>query len=160
MLDLRYIIVLVLFMYWYKASSKGAFILMCGYFVYSLLVIYDIPAESYIYYYSCAALINLVVGYLLQRTNKLAAMCSYALVFINIYGSYLWYQYLPPDNYDNISLVVLLIQLITITPRGLINGLKRNRFYSKYFVVESHGFDSLQSRVTMYKIQTKTKEEK
>ena len=153
----KYIIMLVLFMYFYKASSKGAFIILCGYFVYSLLVIYDIPAESYIYYYSCASLINLVVGYFLHKVNKLAALCSYSLVFINIYGAYIWYQYLPHDNYDNISLVVLLVQLITITPRGLINGLRRD---SKYTVAKPHGFDSFQSRVTMYKIPPETKVKK
>lgn len=157
MLDLRYIIVLVLFMYWYKASSKGAFILLCGYFVYSLLVFIDIPADSYNYYYSCASFINLVVGYILQKHNKCAAVCSYALVFINIYGSYLWYQYLPPDNYDNISLVVLLIQLITITPRGLLNGLRRDKVHREHALAKPTSFDSFQSHVTMYKIQAEKK---
>jgi hypothetical protein len=130
---------LVLFMYWVGASSKGAFFLLCGYFVYSWLMLLNIHAEHYSYYYVCASFINLVVGYFLQKVNIPAAICSYSLVFINIHGFYLWYAYLPPADYDNICAIILLTQLALLTPKGLFSGYRDN---SEYTADKPRGFDS------------------
>lgn len=144
-------------MYWYKASSKGAFILLMGWGLYIPLVIVDIPAESYIYYYSCATLINFIVGHLLQNVNILAALCSYSLVSVNILGAILWYHYLEPDIYNEISVTILIIQLIIITPKGLIDGIRSHRANRERTMAELGRFDVFQSCVKMLKNQTRKK---
>lgn len=133
-----------------KASRTDAFILLLAYSIYQLKIV-NLDA---IYYYSCTSFLNLCVGLVLHHRNKCAAICSYSLIFVNLLGFFMWYQYLPPNIYDNISLFILIIQLITITPKGLLNGLGH---YSKYFMAKSHGFDGNQTRVTMYKNQTRKK---
>jgi len=55
-----------------KASRVDAFILITAYLIYQLFIV-DLEA---IYYYSCAASLNLIVGLILHTRNKYAAMCS------------------------------------------------------------------------------------
>jgi hypothetical protein len=133
-----------------KASKSDAFVLFVAYSFYQLFIV-DLGA---IYYYSCTSLLNLSVGLVLHHKNKYAAICSYSLIFVNILGFFLWYQYLPPTIYDNISLVILIIQLITITPKGLLNGFRYNIQHPNS---SSNGFDSFRSCVKMLKNQTKKK---
>lgn len=118
-----------------KASQKDAFVLFVAYSFYEIKIV-DLDA---IYYYSCASLLNLIVGLILHHKNKLAAICAYSLIFVNLLGFYIWYQYLPSTIYDNISLVILIAQLITILPKGLLNGLG---YYFKYIMAKPNGFDS------------------
>jgi len=144
------IFLLIFLLIFNEASRYDAFILFVAYSFYQLSIV-DLDA---IYYYSCASLLNLSVGFILHHKNKYAAICSYSLIFVNILGFFLWYQYLPPTIYDNISLVILIIQLITITPKGLLNGL---RYYIQHHAPSSNVFDSLESCDKMYKNQTTKK---
>lgn len=109
-----------------KASFWGAFTLYSSYSVYSVFII---PLQD-IYYYSCAATLTFIVGLILQRYYFVAAICSYSLVLVNIVGYWLYENYYEPALYDNISAIILLIQLSSLLPKGLLNGLRRNYKHS------------------------------
>jgi len=149
----QYLIMLVLIFYHYKAS-KGAFVIFLGYVFFGLIVYIDIPAEDYSYYYVCTSFACLVVGYFLQRVNVFAAICSYSLVFVNVYGFFLWYNYLEHVSYDNICMFILLLQLLLVTPRSFLDGL---RYYIQHYAPSSNVFDSLESCDKIYKNQTTKK---
>lgn len=133
-----------------RVAITAAFILFIAYFFYDRYII-DLDG---VYYYSCSALLNLLTGMVLQLINKPAAICSYMLVHLNVLGFFLWYNYYPPDIYDNIAIVILVAQLILILPKGLINGLGYN---SKHIMAKSGGFDGTKTRITVHK-DKKTKE--
>jgi len=114
-----------------KVSFWGAFILLISYCFYYLLVV-PLPDD---YYYSCSALTVFLVGLVLQKYYVVAAICSYVLVPVNAVGFLLYDNNYEPTLYDNVCLVILIIQLISLLPKGLLNGLGRN----KYFMV-NHPF--------------------
>lgn len=129
-----------------KASSTDAFILIIAYLFYQSFIV-GIPFTQY---YSYTAFLNLIVGIILQKRNTYAALCSYSLVFCNVMGFLLWYKYYDPDIYDNISLLILILQIITILPKRLLNGLRNS---IEHIVAKSPIFNSIQARVRMYKSQ-------
>ena len=132
-----------------KDSSLIAFILIVhSLFYYSFIV--DTPA---IQYYSYSSFINLILGLYLYSKNKYhAAICSYILVPWDMVGFFAWYQYYDPDYYDNISILIHAIQVITITPKRLLNGLRDN---FKYIMAKSRIFNRIQARVRLHKSHTK-----
>ena len=140
------VIVLLLFI---RASKYDAFVLFVAFSVYQVFII---PVSD-IYYYSCTSLLNLCVGIVLHHRNRLAALCSYSLVLLNLIGFWMWYAMFNPTVYDNISLFILTIQLFAIIPKGLVNGI---RHYFKHTMAHIVGFDCFQSRATIHK----TKDEK
>ncbi len=129
-----------------KASSIDAFVLVIAYLFYASFIV----KAPDILYYSYAAFMNLIVGIILQPRNTHAAICSYSLVLCNVLGFFLWYNYYDPDLYDNIALLILALQTITILPTRLLNGL---RCYIQHIMAKSRIFNGIQTRVTMYKTQ-------
>jgi len=127
-----------------RDSQFSAVILVVAYLFYQAFIV----GTPYILYYSYAAFLNLIVGMTLQDRNKYAAICSYSLTLCNVMGFFLWYNYYEPDVYDNISLLILILQTITILPTRLLNGLRNS---IKHIVAKSRIFNSIQTRVTMYK---------
>lgn len=143
-LSIFFVIFLLLFN---KESRVDAFILFAAYSVYMVFTFY-LPAisEDGFYKYSITAGLNLTVGFLLHQRNVHAAICSYTLVIVNLIGFCIWYLHLPLTDYNNFSLAVLIIQLITITPKGLTNGLRR---YSECITAKFIGRDSIQTHTTL-----------
>ena len=127
-----------------KDSQFSAMILVFAYLFYNSFIV----GTPFVLYYSYAAFLNLIVGIILQKRNPYAAMCSYGLTLCNGGGFFLWYNYYQPDVYDNISLLILILQTITILPTRLLNGL---RTYIQHTMAKSPIFNSIQARVTMYK---------
>ena len=95
-----------------KDSQSSAAILIVAYLFYQAFIV----GTPFILYYSYAAFLNLIVGIILQKRNPYAAICSYGLTLCNVMGFFLWYNYYDPDVYDNISLLILILQTITILP--------------------------------------------
>lgn len=132
----QYLIILVLIVLLFvRASRYGALILLIDQLSY-LLFISDISAEAY---YSLSATINILAGFALHKKYKLSAICSYCLVFINIYGYGLWYLYYPPLSYDVVTSLVVVIQLIGILPSDNLDRIRR--LYDKYIVAKRLGFN-------------------
>ena len=115
---------------------------------YSLMVLDLHP----FYYYSICSLINLITGALLQDKYFKSAMCSYLLVFVNIYGYLIWYNYIPPISYDMLSAVVVIAQLIGIFPDELYDGI--HRALKQFRMARRTCFDNYQACVKMYKNTT------
>lgn len=126
---------IILLVFFVKANKTDAFILLCTYLYY---IEFIIPLSD-IYYYSGSALLNLGAGLSLHFINKNAAICSYLLVPLNVIGYLLWYKYYPPTIYDNIALLILVLQLVTLLPKGALNGLRYN---CKYIMAKSTYFNS------------------
>jgi hypothetical protein len=120
-----------------KASFWGAFTLLVAYCIYAPLVI-PMPA---IYYYSCASSLALFVGIILHKRHKVAAICAYSLPLVNILGFFLWVNYYTPGLYDNISAVILIIQVISLLPKRLLNGFRFYRYNHQHSLVKSSGFN-------------------
>ena len=119
-----------------KASFYGAFVILTAFCIYSPLII-PMPA---MYYYSCAGLLNLIVGLILQKDYNAAATCSYSLVIVNLVGYFIYEKGYDPVLYDNISAIILIIQLSSLLPKGLLNGLGHS---NKHSLVKSDFFNGL-----------------
>ena len=141
------IITLMLTLLFNKASRAGAFYVLVSYALYYLFF----DAVDGIYYYSLSAAVCYLCGIMLEDKNKVAAMCSYLLIPVNAIGFLIWSAYYPPLVYNFISMILLVIQAVSIIPRGRSNGL---RCYFKYLMASSHGFNGTQQSATI----TKTKE--
>ena len=113
---------LLFFLCFNKASFWGAFTLCTAYCIYAPLIV-PMPA---ICLYSCAASLNLIVGVILHKDFRVAAVCAYLLVLVNVGGFLLWVKFYPHALYDNISAIILIIQISSLLPKGLLNGLRRN----------------------------------
>jgi hypothetical protein len=135
-----------------KATREGAFILISAKVIYSLFII----DRSATLYYSLTAALNIVAGMFLQHKYKLAAICAYVLVAVNVLGFYLWVNYYPPDLYNVISVIIIIIQLIAISTRLLTHG--RTRDNNKYPLAFPHGFNSNKACDTMYKTASSKKQ--
>lgn len=109
-----------------RASFNGAFVILIAFCIYSPLII-PMPA---MYYYSCAGLLNLIVGLVLQKDYNSTAMCSYSLVVVNLVGYFIYEKGYDPVLYDNISAIILIIQLSSLLPKGLLNGFGHNNKHS------------------------------
>lgn len=127
-----------------KDTQFSAAVLVVAYLFYQSFIV----SASDINYYLYTPFLNLVTGIALQKRNPYAAICSYSLALFSVGGFFLWYNYYEPDIYDNISLLILILQAITILPTRLINGLRDN---IKHLMAKSRIFNSIQARVTMYK---------
>lgn len=127
--DYQYSVILFLFALCLNSKSRPvAIILIIECLFYSLILHLDISASNYIYYYSLTATLCLFTGLLLSRHNQYASFCSYALVLISLYGACQWVNYLPHNSYDVMFALITIIQLISVTPKGLVNGLVSNQF--------------------------------
>ncbi len=147
--------IFIIFIYIIALTSehkKCSLVILFTHLIYFIFII-DLNASLY---YSLTALINLIAGLLIHKKNRSAAICSYSLTLCCPLGYLLWFWYFPPSIYDNISLSILALQIITILPWGLKNGLRNTIQHS---LAKSAFFDSCQTRVTMYKSQA-TKETK
>ncbi len=121
-----------------KASRYGALVVLVELSIYYSFTA-GLPA---IYYYSCTATLNLLVGLILHRKYKYAAVCGYALVFVNLYGFFIWHQYISPVSYDIISGVVLIMQLLFLLPSGVVDCVRGYTGFNKYSLAKPDDFDS------------------
>jgi hypothetical protein len=148
-----YIVIgLCLFLLINEASRYGAFILILGKFFYFSLII-NIDSG---WYYTASAMLNITMGHYLYCRYKLASLCAYATVFVNVIGFWLWVNYYPPGLYDVMFAVLMIIQLFFISSKALTYVRTRNNI--KHPMAFFVSFDSCWSHVTMYKIQ-KNKEQ-
>lgn len=123
MFEYQIVIMAVLcFLCFSKSSFWGALTLYTAYSVYSVFIL-PLPG---IYYYSSAAVAVFIVGLILQKHFFVASICSYVLVLVNVFGYWLYENSYDPDLYDNIYSIILIIQVASLLPKGLLNGLRRN----------------------------------
>jgi hypothetical protein len=88
--------------------------------IYSLFETFQLinPVEHRYYYHFCA-LLNLVIGSLIINRHFVVGCLSFSLIPVNWFGFFLFTKYYEPTIYDNISLSIILLQLLTLTIRSL-----------------------------------------
>lgn len=108
-------------------SRRGAITIITAYFFIFILLSLKIEASIYIYYYSISAFLCLFCALYLQSFNELAAICLHFLVLLNAYGAYQWVNYLPHTSYDFIFAIIMNLLIVTLIPKGLIDGMFNRR---------------------------------
>ena len=100
-------------------------------------------------YYLYSATLNTMLGVILFRWYRVVATLSFLLIPVNIIGYLLCKYYYEPTIYDNMCLIIILLQIITLTLRGLLNGTNRRRDNSPLVFLVN--FDSNKNRAKMQK---------
>lgn len=150
--DLWYLFITVYFILLLKSKSRqGALIMLLSFFIYEWLVL----GISWEYYYALAATLNMALLMVLSRRYIYAAVCSGLLIVINFYGFAVCYSRGSLDFYNNISVVVLFIQLLLIASKGLLNGISV-RGSIESFLVRVHNITGFKKNHVL----SKSKEEK
>ena len=73
-------------------------------------------------YYHWSATINTLLGIILYFKYRAVAILSFLLIPINIIGYLLCKNYYDPFIYDNMCFIVILLQILLLTVRGLTDG--------------------------------------
>ena len=143
------IIIVALFLLLLKTKRNGEISSIIAFHIASVAMYSFISEDYYSYYYTAMCGVSLVTGLILQDQFKVAALCAYTLVPVNVLGYFLWYRYYPHDLYNAISAILLIIQFISILPKALLNGMDANNT-RRSLDVPVH-FDSCSTHDTMYK---------
>jgi len=111
-----------------------------------------LPLDWEVYYHFSATL-NTLLGVILYYRYKSVAILSFLLIPINVIGYLLCKNYYDPFIYDNMCFVVIALQIILLTVRGLTDGTswggKRN---SLVFLAN---FDSYKNHAKIQKTHQK-----
>lgn len=125
-------------LYFNKSVRLSAICFLAGWFVYLCFYFYEILHDSW--YYIFSAIIETAIAYALNKRFRLVSYLGYSLIFINLYGYYLFYNGLSPISYDIIYAVITITQVLLLIFRGLLNGV--NRSCNHIAVVRFINFDS------------------
>ncbi len=111
----------------YPEQSRFAakHILILNYFYFSFMF----NADWDVYYLYSATLCT-ILGVSLYKRYRVVAILSFLLIPVNYIGYLLSFNYYEPTIYDNICLIIILLQIIMLTIRGLLNGIDRQYNYS------------------------------
>ena len=134
------------------ARQKIEIFVLLLYYAAGVLMSVAINPINYNHYYVTMGTVSLAVGYIISYEFKVAAICSYLLVPINITGYLMWYKYYPHDLYNVIAAILLIIQFLSILPKALFNGLGRTS--NRYSLDGGAGFNGGEEYDTMHKRPT------
>jgi len=104
-------------------------------------------------YYLYSATLNTILGVTLYKRYRVVAILSFSLIIVNYIGYLLAFNYYDPTIYDNICLIIILLQIIMLTIRGLLNGIDRQYNYDPLVFLVN--FDSNKNHA---KIQKRSQE--
>jgi hypothetical protein len=130
-------------------SRLAAKFILISYAIYFNFII-DLAWDDY-YLYS--ATLNTILGVTLYRQYRVVAILSFSLIIANYIGYLLCLNRYEPTIYDNICLIIILLQIIMLTIRGLLNGINRQCDYSPLVFLVN--FDSNKNHA---KIQKRSQE--
>ena len=129
-----------------KASRYGAFVFLAAFAIY---VTFILPIDS-ANYYKLSALKDFIISLLLMRCYFLIGFLSFVTIAANTYGFMIYEYGYDPDSYDIICLIIITLQLILLTTRGLLNGNNISacklwvvKFISRFRLVRPSNFDGL-----------------
>ena len=103
-----------------KRTRFAATTILVGYAVY-ITAIMVLPDA---YYYHGAALLNLMLGYILLARYKLVALCSFSLILVNFIGFIRYENYQEPALYNATSSIVIALQVALLCIRILSDGYR------------------------------------
>ncbi len=137
--------------------KDGEVLSIAAFHLFSIAMYYFISSENYNNYYIVMCFLSLSVGLMLSQRFFVAAMCSYALVLVNLVGYLLWYKHYPHHLYDFLSAIILVIQFIFILPKVILNGIDTT--IDRYSMVSGCRFNDHKEYATMHK-KPQTQEDK
>lgn len=132
-----------------KQSRFAAFVIL----VFNAIYFNYIISLDWTKYYLYSATLNTILGVILFKRYKLVATLSFLLIPINFIGYMLCLNYYDPYIYDNMCLIIILLQIIILTSRDLLDGVDRR--YNNNPLVFLIDFDSGQNRVKIQKTHQK-----
>lgn len=102
----------------FKTARYAAASILIGYALYHAAVV-PLPGE---YYYHVTALLNLIIGCVLFPKYKLVAILSFSLIIVCNLGYMLYESGFEPTLYNDLSLVIIITQIILLYIRALTDG--------------------------------------
>lgn len=102
----------------HQKTSKIAIILLLSLIPYHLFIS---PLQGE-YYYHASAVRELIIFLLLFKLSRSVAIMSLLLIFVNFIGLILYENYHDPDFYNNLCMILILIQVLLLFKRMLPNG--------------------------------------
>jgi len=134
----------------FKPSRSAAKVILVGYLIY---LIFILPIDGP-YYYKLAALLNMIIGFILYKEYRIVALLSFSLILVNSVGLVLYNNYYEPTIYDNLSLLIIALQILILIARVTLNGIHARGVRGRALVFLIN-FDSIKSSVTMQGRQKK-----
>lgn len=136
-----------------KTTRYASAVILAGYALY-FSVIEPLPGQ---YYYHMTALLNLIIGCILFPRYKLVALLSFALIVVNNIGFLIYDAGYEPTLYNNLSLVIITIQILLLYIRAITDGIhiRGTRGRALVFIANC---DSVQSNFEM--LPAKEKDQK
>lgn len=132
-----------------KQSRYAAMVML----VFNLIYFTFIIDLHWSVYYHWSATLNTVLALTIYSRYKAVAILSFLLIPINVLGYELCKNYYEPDIYDNICMLIILLQIIILISRCISHGVDgRNRIGFMVFIAD---FDSGQNRVKIQKTPQK-----
>ena len=128
----------------FRTVRYAAMTILAGYAVYFTSVI---PLADE-YYYHATGLLNLVIGLFLFPRFKLVALLSFLLIVVNNVGLMMYELGYEPALYNNLSQIIIIIQLLLLYIRALLDGqiLRGTRGRALVWLVNA---DCIQSSATL-----------
>ncbi len=102
----------------FKTVRYAAATIIIGYAIYFTCI----TPLSDDYYYHGTALLNLIIGCILFPRYKLVALLSFSLIVINNVGLVLYDTGQDPTLYNNLSMLVIQMQILLLYIRALTDG--------------------------------------
>lgn len=102
----------------FKTLRYAAVTIITGYLLY-FTAVEPLSGE---YYYHGTALLNLIIGIVLFPRYKLVALLSFSLILVNNIGFVLYETGYEPALYNDLSLCIILTQILLLYIRALTDG--------------------------------------
>ena len=129
-------------LYFNSKTSEAAITFLFGWYFYVTVTMY-LNTE---YYYAVTALVELLIGYKINKNFRLVSYLCYSLIIVNLFGLFLFKNGLQPLYYDIIYAIISIFQILLLITR-VRNGRSRIRFQRLMDALVD--FDSRKARDTM-----------
>lgn len=127
MLGVDFIVIIALLLFLLSSKTRATALVL----LFAFITLYFFALEfDGLPRYSAIGTIELLAGlYLIssKRGNVAIAETLFILVFINVIGGVMYWNYQPPTYYDNMCLTMSIIQILILAWRLVVNGKYSNR---------------------------------
>ena len=129
----------------FKRTRLASFAFLSGWFVY-LMFFYGLDS---VYKYGACSTIEVAIAYVLNNRFRFVAYLGYSLLFVNLYGMFIYLNNHSAYYYDGIYALISITQFLFIMIRVIpSNGIYR--LPSKHFMVRLIDFDSCRTYDRMW----------
>ena len=116
----------LLLLFFNQKTRLASSVILASYAVYIPFVL-ELDGDQY--YYHLSALIDLLIGLAVYKKFKIVGLLSFLLIPVHSLGLALYDGYYEPALYDNMCVLIIILQLIALlykaTPDGIITWIRR-----------------------------------